>query len=276
MELLEPAVGTRTLPDYDDPPVIETVLGVQFAPLPGWGVPHYGLFWNEIRSEYPYFRIQDAVPEDPGFSVGLQSTPTARIEFSTGGPLRCWFFDESRTKLVQVQSDRFMHNWIKRASDQPYLHYENVRPIFQRQWEAFLAFLERHEIPRPGMVQCEVTYVNHIQRGAGWSTWGDLPDVVALWAGKGSSGFLPDPDAVVLQARYPISPQAWLTVILEPAVRNSDGKEVIQLRLTSTALCKSIKSDDICACLDTGREWIVNGFTDMTTTKMHSLWKRKG
>src|SRR4051794_17684467 len=99
MTLKEQSVAARTLPDYDDPPVVETVLGVQFAPLQGWGVPHYGLFWTEIKSEYPSFQIQDPVPKDVNFSLGLEMRPSARLEFSAGAPVRCWFFDETRTRL---------------------------------------------------------------------------------------------------------------------------------------------------------------------------------
>lgn len=117
-------MGERTLPDYEDPPVVETVLGVQFAPLQGWSVPHFGLFWNEIKNEYPNFQVQPPVPGDVGFSVGLEIGPRVapRLEVSAIAPVRCWLFNESRSRLIQVQSDRFMHNWIKAAPGQPYLH----------------------------------------------------------------------------------------------------------------------------------------------------------
>ena len=32
---------SERLPSFDAPPVIETVLGVQFAPLENWQIPHY-------------------------------------------------------------------------------------------------------------------------------------------------------------------------------------------------------------------------------------------
>ncbi len=270
-------MGERTLPDYDDPPVVETVLGVQFAPLQGWGVPHFGLFWNEIKAEYPDFQVQPPLPSDVGVSVGLDMGPTTgpRVQVTAGVPVRCWFFDASRARLIQLQSDRFMHNWIKAVPSQRYMHYEDVRPIFHREWKRFIAFLDRERIARPGMVQCEVTYVNHIDQEKGWSSFGDLPSVIAPWAGNGSTGFLPPPDAVLLSARYPISEQASLTVVVEPAIRNLDSKAIIQLRLTATALAKSNDVEEICRWLDLGRSWVVNGFTDFTSPHMHEVWRRR-
>lgn len=39
-------------PKFLAPPLIETVLGVEFEPLSSWDIPHYGLFWQSIRQEY--------------------------------------------------------------------------------------------------------------------------------------------------------------------------------------------------------------------------------
>jgi hypothetical protein len=51
----------RPLPDFGAPPVVETALGVEFAPLRKWSVPHFGVFWNEIKSDYPRFEVQPAL-----------------------------------------------------------------------------------------------------------------------------------------------------------------------------------------------------------------------
>ena len=39
------------LPKFDSPPVIETVLGVQFAPLPNFSTVHSGWFWKNYLGE---------------------------------------------------------------------------------------------------------------------------------------------------------------------------------------------------------------------------------
>ena len=50
------------LVDFESPPVVETVLGVEFAPIRGWAVPHFGLYWNEVRSEFPRFDVHAPLP----------------------------------------------------------------------------------------------------------------------------------------------------------------------------------------------------------------------
>ena len=47
-----------SLPDFERPPIIEALLGVEFAPLKGWSIPHYGMFWERIRSDYPKQAVQ--------------------------------------------------------------------------------------------------------------------------------------------------------------------------------------------------------------------------
>jgi len=38
----------RMLPDFNEPPVIETVLGLQFDSLESFSIPHFGLYWSKI------------------------------------------------------------------------------------------------------------------------------------------------------------------------------------------------------------------------------------
>ncbi len=42
----------RTLPDFDDPPIVESALSVEFATLAKWRIPHFGLFWHEIQTDF--------------------------------------------------------------------------------------------------------------------------------------------------------------------------------------------------------------------------------
>src|SRR5918912_130133 len=48
--------NTHRLPAFDNPPVIETAVGVEFSPLQKWSIPHYGLFWHHIKADYPVTR----------------------------------------------------------------------------------------------------------------------------------------------------------------------------------------------------------------------------
>lgn len=41
------------LPDFDNPPVVETVLSVQFERLPAMRSVHFWLFWQRVRDQFP-------------------------------------------------------------------------------------------------------------------------------------------------------------------------------------------------------------------------------
>lgn len=40
------------LPEFERPPVVETVLSIQFEPLAEIGSAHFGVFWQRVRSRF--------------------------------------------------------------------------------------------------------------------------------------------------------------------------------------------------------------------------------
>ena len=107
------------LPDFDNPPVIETVLGVQFTPLPKFGIPHYGLYWEKIKKAYDHYEVHPpivSVPDERGTDGEFL------IDLARGPNFRCWFIDESNNNLIQLQKDRFILNWRKVKGDEAYPH----------------------------------------------------------------------------------------------------------------------------------------------------------
>jgi len=264
------------LPDFTDPPVIETVIGVQFAPLQAFSIPHFGLYWSKIRTSYSKCEVQP--PLDPAveeFGVQTRKDPGIGIEFAPALSLRCWFIDETSTRLIQVQRDRFIQNWRKVKGDEVYPRYESLRSSFEREWQRFCEFLEQERIEMPEVNQCEVTYVNHIEPGKGWHSYGEIRNVIASWSGDSSGDFLPEPEMVRLNTTYPMpDKKGRLRIIMQPVLRGRDAQEVLQLNLTARGRPRSSRSDDILDWIDLGREWIVRGFTDFTSQEMHRIWGR--
>src|SRR5262245_12988574 len=112
------------LPEFERPPVIETSIGVEFSPLDAWQVPHFGLYWAEIRNRFPKFDVQPPTTsqlEDPDnvfTRKGISVVPMTKLE------ARCWFIDAADSMLVQVQNNKFFLNWRKRT--EPYPRYETI------------------------------------------------------------------------------------------------------------------------------------------------------
>jgi hypothetical protein len=68
--------------------------------------------------------------------------------------------------------------------------------------------------------------------------------------------------------------QGRLYVGLQPALRNYDAKEVLQLTLTARGRPASSTLEDVLSWFNMGHEWIVRGFAHLTTPEMHALWER--
>jgi uncharacterized protein (TIGR04255 family) len=268
---------SKPLPEFDSPPVIETVLGIEFAPLVNWGIPHFGEFWHEIKNDYPKFQVQPPLPSQiETFGKTEKIRPMISFQLVQQPSARCWFIHKSETRLLQVQNDRFLHNWRKLESAKEYPHYSTIRPIFEQEWKRFCDYLEAEEIGSPEVRQCEVTYINHIDRDAGWETVADLVTVIGSRIGAGSDEFLPVPETIGMMTSYAMPhEQGRLHIDLQKAVRHSDAAETMQLALTARGKPESSKVEDLRSWFDLGHEWIVRGFADFTTPAMHKLWRRR-
>ena len=267
--------GVRTLPDFDNPPAVETLMGVYFLPLRAWKLTHFGLFWERIRSSYPTVEVR--APIIPGPLGKIPEVTLAGPEEEVNLPLRVWFHNRNKATLVQVQDSCFFHNWRRTSDSVQYLHYDDLRPTFELEWQKFRDFVQQEDLGPLNVWRCEVTYINHIDRGLGWNTYGDLSHVFLSLKGQPVSlSFLPKPDSVSFQFVYPMDgPEGQLRIQMQPVVRKADSKETLQLTVTGSCRPASGETEAIVSSLNHAREWVVKGFTDFTSPTMHELWRRK-
>jgi uncharacterized protein (TIGR04255 family) len=256
------AVTTKRppLPDFKDPPLVEVVLGIQFDPLLGLDVLQMGRLWSVFRDEYPKHELQPMLAaqfetfERPGveelmFPLGMDSLPA-----------RCWFLSSDETALVQVQADRFILNWRQKVGKGTYPRYESMRRLLEEALVKFRAFLQTESLGDIAPNQCEVTYVNHLDQGKGWTKPSEVAAVFPGFSGQWSSEFLPEPEDVRAALRFVIPgpgqepPMGRLHAQIEPRYRRDDYAPLLALTLTA--------------------RWIVRAFAALTSTPMHKVWER--
>jgi uncharacterized protein (TIGR04255 family) len=257
---------------FRHPPVIEKAMGVEFAPLPGWAAPHLGLLWADIRSEFPRFELQPPLPpqiEQP--SQRAPQFPGISIDFGDPFRIRAWFIKASGSQLIQVQDSRFIVNWRRTTEGDAYPHYTKFKPDFESEWGRFTSFLARNGFPKPNVLQCELTYVNHFPRGKGWSDYGDMSRVFSNWTGGGPA--LPVPEMLAWNTRFLLPEnKGRLHVAVQPVVRLTDAQEALQMTLTARGAPGGESLADTLSWFDFGRRWLVDAFRELTSPEMHKLW----
>lgn len=267
----------RTLPGYASPPVNEVVLGVQFEALGDFAAVHPGLFWQTIRRKYPVFSAQAPLASvAESFDGQPQSEVTMQAVLSQSPPLpRCWFLDREGNNLIQLQADRFLHNWRKITGAEDYPHYANILPDFKNQWGNFRAFADGEGLGEIRLNHWEVTYVNHVFRGQCWEDFGDMHRLFPMLRNDSLSEGFRNPERFSLSLRYCYPEKlARLHVDVTPAVRRSDNALLIRFTLTARGRLESNADSEVYESFDFGHEAIVRSFTDLTSHEAHKVWKR--
>ena len=266
----------KDLPDFRKPPVTETVLSLQFEPIGGLRSAHIGLLWQKFRTELPL--LEEHAPLPPVVEKFEPPSPShVEVTIEDKPPLpRVWFLNQQKTELIQVQADRFIHNWRKIQGSEPYPRYEPIRTKFRGEVAILEQFLRDEGLGSFAVNQCEVTYVNHIESGA-WEKHGQLEKVFQNWERLRPGAFLPDMENGVLRLRFVIrdesgEPRGRLHAAIDPVWRKSDASAILGLNLTARGAPLGEGIEGAFAFLDLGRRWIVKGFADLTTPEMQRVW----
>jgi uncharacterized protein (TIGR04255 family) len=168
---------------YKNPPINELIIGAYFdQPIAPLRSEHVGLFWAEIRKEFP--KIQ----QQPELSLPLVG-PTLTFQIGLGDepyPMpRFWLISEDDTVLMQIQKNAFIFNWRRRNTEYP--HFDAVKSSFDQYFGLFSSFLKKElGIESLNIQVAELTYSNLIESGDYWAGPGDTPKLIPTMS-------IPDP-----------------------------------------------------------------------------------
>ncbi|MFA5864492.1 MAG: TIGR04255 family protein [Phycisphaerae bacterium] len=265
------------LPNYTKPPVVEVAIGLQFAPLDNFSAAHIGLYWALIRDTFNRVEDQSPIEHIVEPLVEPQEIKPLFRMFTKPEPPRVWFIDSAGNKIIQVQHDRFLHNWRKMTEQDEYPRFPAVKKEFFDHWNQFCSFLEEQKLSPPQVDQCELTYVNLIRKGAGWESMSDLNNLFTFAKWHTRSNFLPAPENVRWSARFLLPEQSGRLHIEMLPVRIQPKNELaLQLSLTTRGKpLTNMDSGSIIQWFDLAREWIVKGFADIVDKKTDRLWEKK-
>ena len=260
------------LPDYENPPLSEVVLGVQFVPPRGYQQIYAKDAWDLFINDFPKIKEVDSLP--PSFETfGLPKIKRSDIKLLTGATHdRYWFLSENETELIQFQQDRLLHNWRKlKDGHNSYPRFEKILPKFESELLKLEGYFSSNFSSNELEInQCELTYVNQIaleDTSQPFDKWIRIVNIDSLEFENIS-----------------ITTQKQLTRNDDPygrliCVCNSSFDQkiepIIDLRLTVRGAPVKTNIEESLLFLQHGRDLIVNSFDEITTEFAHKKWGRK-
>jgi uncharacterized protein (TIGR04255 family) len=269
------------LPDYDQPPVTEVVVGVQFNSIDGFITAHVGRLWDLFSESFQ--DAEEHPPVLPTFETFGQTAPLlSGLTFGFPpifGMPRSFFINEDKTQVIQIQKDRFLHNWRKVGDGASYPRFERILSTFRDGLRRFTSFISESRLGVFEPNQCEVTYINQIPVLPDETAFGAMTRLLGTLVANPELKQLGFPEDARVLLRYVIHdpdkrPIGRLLVSAEPAKRIT-GEDIIQLSLTARGAPTPSDVDGVLAFLRIGRTHIVHGFTAITAPAMHAVWGRK-
>ena len=265
----------HNFPDYENPPVVEVVCGVQFNPIDKFYAPYLGLLWEKFKPEYP--RCNEVPPLAP-LIERFDEEKHGGMELSNLPPLpRIWFIHKNENGIIQVQRDRFLLNWRKIKATDEYPRYPFVIENYFSSLNQFTLFLEENGFGKIYPVQYEMTYINHIFHESGWTSLQNVGDLFPDFSFRNNKErFLQEPENIHFRTSFNLPENIGR---MHVSIRNAKNIEtdspLIILNLTVRGIGKDKSQENMKEWFDLAREWIVKGFDDLTGEEVKKkVWRK--
>ncbi|MBV8781244.1 MAG: TIGR04255 family protein [Phycisphaerae bacterium] len=268
------------LPSYRRPPVVETVLSLQFKPIPGFTNAHLGIFWQSVRNEFPKATDADPIasqrelfgdrlprrPRLPAFRI-FPAEAASRLQMSS----------EDGERVVQLQNGRLISNW-RRMTGAEYPRWRKVAQAFEQRTHDLRTMLSAEGLADVEANQWEVTYVNYLVKGREWTEPSDWPKIIPGLLGRAELAKGGSLEGVESSTHFVLPNKTGrLHIDLHRGFTTGDpdADEVLVLQLTARGAIAQSELNTIAQFLDIGHVAIVQAFTDLTGQEAHALWERE-
>jgi uncharacterized protein (TIGR04255 family) len=261
---------------FENAPLVEVALSVQFQPLQMFTSAHAGEFWQLIKPDFSVSQEQPPLaPIGEFFSQprGAPNFPPFTIQMGTMG-IRNWFSTSDGTYLLQLQRDRLALNWRKTSTGSVYPRYPAIRKKFVELFELFAGFVERSGLGKCEINIHEATYINQ------WLFNADqkIADGLGSWlhlAPKNVASL--EMESANINTQYivhgeNIQPIGRLYVNVTP-IFAVNGEKGINLELICRIIPLDLGNDFLFHPMDLARQNIVTIFKQITSDSAQKVWR---
>ncbi len=263
------------LPKFNKPPVVETVLGVQFPEIAAFTNVHFGLFWVMIRERFP--RPPQDQPRIAWVDESFPYRPVPsglNLRLSGSSPQRVWYKSKSESELIQLQPDRFHFNW-RLGKGEDYPSFEANRERFLAEYEGFESFCSDQRLEQPKPCLAEVTYVNHLVPRDDESAVSLLQDALVGVEFQSMNAPLGVPERATFNRVFPIGDSKGRLYVEANLAQQRDRTEFVLLKLTSRVSLPEDGSLSFADGLTMAHDWLVAGFAAVARPEIQQeRWER--
>lgn len=267
----------NSTPSFESPPVVETAISVSFKPLKGFGNAHLGLFWQQVRDEYPQRTDAEPIePQEERFDGRRGPTPP-RLQFRLSRvrpAARLQMASQDGHRMVQLQNGRLVYNWRRLNEEETYPRWSSVRPAFDDALAALTRFLEAERLGPLIPTQWEVTYYNFLLQGREWQTPADWPRIVPGIVGSAAKVSMASLESLNANWHYLLpkdSGRLHVDLFHGYTGADEDAREALIMQLTA----RGPIATDLSTGLELGHTAIVGTFAEITSEEIHQTWKRQ-
>lgn len=187
-------------------------------------------------------------------------------------PLNYLLTSTAGSDLLQIQSNRFMHNWRKNNGDvEEYPRFENIVEKFSSEITKLDQFYQSHGEPNLRFNQAEIAYHNTVYLEDFNS---DDPscflNILSLGSSYSNDFNLNWRETITNSNEEPVG---RLHVSAQSGV-SSDKRKAVMYSLVVRGRPEEETFDSCLSFLKLGRSIIINKFESTTTSNAHLIWKK--
>jgi uncharacterized protein (TIGR04255 family) len=261
-------------PGFQNPPVFETILGLQFERIRGFRSNHYGSYWHQYLKPNGFGKVTDetALPTFvEQFDVPKLDLIKA-TEARETSEVRMKARNQDGTRTVQLQPDKLYLSWNRLTSQTP--RYSVVKTEF----EALVNDLNKFaEVENLGPLQpnlWEIHYINQIRSGTLWQEPKDWHQVLPM--------LFPLETASISGLRQASFSGEWhfeiepkkgrVHVKVAKMVTNQSTEPILYFSLLARGEIGPTGSPDFKEGMDLGHEACMKLFHGLTSEAAHQEW----
>ncbi len=268
---------------FSSPPATEVLQGVFFESPPGFTSSLQGALWAEsFRKIFPDTEEKPPIEETTEwFGVDILRKVGSfqfRVSDKPDAP-RIWAKSDNGDRILQLQSNALITNWLKKKDSSEYIHYETRKKDFADRINALQNFFNKEGFGEVQPTSCLMTYVNHVEVKDIAEVPATAVNIFKFATKRDENSWLPAPDQFSLAISYPMPHRMGrLHISANPALQERAGKDkqpLLRFELTAKGEPKVKTVEGALAWLNEGHEWIVQGFVDVTKSAWHKTWGKQ-